>query len=186
VALQQPPRPGLSAPIVTSIPNIWSAEWFRRWITNFLTGLSQASSGFGITVVATGASPSVISVNTTQLAGNPTAKVELTPVNGVATTFLRSDSAPPIDQAITPTWTGHHIWYVSATFNGGLTGSTAALTGALGVNGKSPPAQVTGFGTPTGAGVIANFPGASATLPQATQAIAQLITDLKAIGFYGA
>lgn len=41
---------------------------------------------------------------------NPTAMVGLTPVNGVATTALRSDAAPPLDQAIAPTWTGTHIW----------------------------------------------------------------------------
>lgn len=180
MAQNQPPRAGLSAPIVTSIPNIWSAEWFRRFITNFLTGLSKASSGFGITVTVNGNNPSVIAVDPAQLAGNPTAKVELTPVDGVATTFLRSDSAPPIDQAITPTWTGAHA------FNAGLTGTNAALTGALGVHGDSPPAQVTGFGTPTGTGVIVNFPGATATLAQTSQAVAQLIKDLKAIGFYGA
>lgn len=60
------------------------------------------------------------------------------------------------------------------------------INGVLGVNGNAGPAQVTGFGTPTGTGVIANFPGASATLPQCSQAIAQLIKDIKAIGFYGA
>lgn len=60
------------------------------------------------------------------------------------------------------------------------------VTNRLGVNGNTPPAQVTGFGTPTGTGVIANFPGATATLAQCSQAIAQIIKDLKAIGFYGA
>lgn len=60
------------------------------------------------------------------------------------------------------------------------------MAGALGINGASPPAQKTGFGTPTGTGVIANFPGATATLAQATQAIAELIADLKAFGLYGA
>lgn len=58
-------------------------------------------------------------------------------------------------------------------------------SGAIGVNSTAPPAKVTGFGTPTGTGVIANFAGASATLAQCSQAIAQLITDMKGIGFYG-
>jgi hypothetical protein len=46
--------------------------------------------------------------------------------------------------------------------------------------------QVTGFGTPTGAGVINNFPGATATLAQCSQAIAEIIKDLKSLGLYGA
>lgn len=41
---------------------------------------------------------------------NPTGTVGLTAVNGVATTFLRSDGAPLLSQAITPTWTGAHTF----------------------------------------------------------------------------
>ncbi len=44
------------------------------------------------------------------LGGNPTASVGLTAVNGTATTYLRSDSAPALSQAIIPTWTGQHAW----------------------------------------------------------------------------
>lgn len=65
-------------------------------------------------------------------------------------------------------------------------GGTVAASGALGVNAVTPPAQVTGWGTPTGTGVIANFPGATATLAQCGQAIAQIIKDLKAFGLYAA
>lgn len=60
------------------------------------------------------------------------------------------------------------------------------VPGPIGLNGAAAPAQVTGFGTPTGTGVIANFPGATATLAQTSQAVAQLIADLKALGLYGA
>jgi hypothetical protein len=42
--------------------------------------------------------------------GNPTAQIGLTAVNGVATTAMRSDAAPPIDQSIAPTWTGLHLF----------------------------------------------------------------------------
>ena len=41
---------------------------------------------------------------------NPTASVGLTAVNGSATTFLRSDGAPALSQAIVPTWTGGHLF----------------------------------------------------------------------------
>lgn len=44
---------------------------------------------------------------------NPTASVGLTAVNGSANTPMRSDAAPALSQAITPTWTGLHQWTVS-------------------------------------------------------------------------
>ena len=46
-------------------------------------------------------------------------------------------------------------------------------------------AQVTGYGTPTGASRLSNFPGASATLAQTSAQVAQMITDLKAHGLLG-
>ncbi len=52
---------------------------------------------------------------------NPTATIGLTTVNGVATTFMRSDAAPALSQAIAPTWTNLH------TFNPGTTPSDALL-----------------------------------------------------------
>lgn len=60
------------------------------------------------------------------------------------------------------------------------------VTGGLGVNGATPPSQVVGWGTPTGAAVQSNFSGTAATLVQCSAAIAKIITDLKAIGIYGA
>lgn len=157
---------------------------------------------------------------------NPTAKVGTVAVNGTAQTAMRSDAAPPLDQAIPAIWTGNHSFRGTGvtTFTDlanytltigkrvagagplllGTAGSNLALgannaecvvisttgtvssVGPLGVNGAVPPAQVTGFGTPTGAAVVANFPGATATLVQCSNAIAKLITDLKALGLYGA
>lgn len=66
----------------------------------------------------------------------------------------------------------------------GTTGAATFRT-AIGVNGVAPPAQVTGWGTPTGAAVVANFPGASATLVQTSTAVAELIAALKALGLFG-
>jgi len=60
------------------------------------------------------------------------------------------------------------------------------ISGGLGINGASAYGQVTGWGSPTGASVVSNFPGASATLVQCSNAIAKLITDLKGIGAYAA
>jgi hypothetical protein len=58
-------------------------------------------------------------------------------------------------------------------------------TTGVSVFGVTPAAQSTGWGTPTGGGVISNFPGATATLAQCSQAIAQLIIDQKRFGWFG-
>jgi hypothetical protein len=227
-------------------------------------------------------------------AANPTAKVGLSAINGAAATFMRSDGAPQLDQAIVPTWTGAHTFSAALNANLGITVTGAAFTSrgitdnatstiltvkssgtpsvgiaaisgqvglqvngngtdaivascsgsnlgvnvisasgsnasmslsqtatsawklyntattselrfndgtadrftmalggstkfgaAIGVNGNSAPAQVTGWGSPTGASVVNNFPGGGpATLAQCSNAIAQIITDMKALGFY--
>ncbi len=66
---------------------------------------------------------------------NPTGTVGLTAVNGSASTYMRSDGAPPLSQAITPTWSNLH------TFSAGIT-STAG-TNSIGhfvdsVDGTTP------------------------------------------------
>lgn len=60
-----------------------------------------------------------------QSAGNPSASIGLTAVNGSATTFLRSDGAPALDVSISPTWTGAHAF----TKNGALSLPTVSITG---------------------------------------------------------
>jgi len=45
---------------------------------------------------------------------NPSASVGLAAINGSAATFLRSDGAPALNQAIAPTWTGSHLYSQSA------------------------------------------------------------------------
>jgi hypothetical protein len=61
----------------------------------------------------------------------------------------------------------------------------ASFLGPIGVNGAVPPAQLTGWGTATGAAVQNNYAGASATLAQTTAAVAQIITYLKSRGDFG-
>lgn len=53
----------------------------------------------------------------------PTAKVGLTAVNGSAFTLMRSDAAPPIDQAITPTWSDLHKFSTGLQVSDGLVGT---------------------------------------------------------------
>lgn len=85
---------------------------------------------------------------------NPTASVGLTAVNGSATTYLRSDGAPPLSQAIAPTWTGVHIFAPTARTSGSAPywsvrtpadTTLTASTGAIGMQfgGNSSAATVT-------------------------------------------
>jgi hypothetical protein len=62
------------------------------------------------------------------VAADPTGTVGLTAVNGSSVNFMRSDAAPPLSQAIVPTWTGLH------TFNGGMAGNASGLTSLNGSN----------------------------------------------------
>lgn len=65
---------------------------------------------------------------------NPTASLGLTAINGVATTAMRSDSAPALSQVITPSWTALHTWTI------------ASGTGkATSINNSAPSGSSTGF-----------------------------------------
>jgi hypothetical protein len=175
MAILQPVKPGLSAPIVTSIPDEWSKTWFRSFITNYLQNTDVRNavtpSGGGVSVSSTGPfNPATLSLSPippdtvfgnvsgitappsaldeTQLtslikvfstaasgavpkspggtldflradgawasaaaiAAPPSALIGLTPVDGTALTFMTSDSAPALDQSISPTWTGDHTF----------------------------------------------------------------------------
>jgi hypothetical protein len=77
-----------------------------------LAGANYGAAGEVLTSNGSAAAP------TWQAAGggsgaNPTASVGLAAVNGVAATFMRSDGAPALSQAIAPTWSGQHIWSLS-------------------------------------------------------------------------
>lgn len=76
---------------------------------------------------------------------NPTASVGLSPINGSATTFMRSDAAPNISQAIAPTWSGTHTFSLAPIFS--------SLTGYLYGNGAG---AITASTTIPTAGIAAN------------------------------
>lgn len=89
--------------------------------------LKQVSVGAAITVgvIAAADLPGTFSGF-----ANPSASVGLAVVNGSATTAMRSDAAPPLSQAITPTWTGLHTFQKATdvrmvTFNGTGTGAAS-------------------------------------------------------------
>lgn len=68
---------------------------------------------------------------------NPTATVGTVAVNGTANTWMRSDGAPAINQAISPTWTGTH------TFNNTIVGNISGSAPAGSLTGAALPAGVT-------------------------------------------
>ncbi|MCV9940910.1 hypothetical protein OIU35_31555 [Boseaceae bacterium BT-24-1] len=67
------------------------------------------------------------------LGGNPSASAGLAAVNGVATTYMRSDGAPAISQAIAPTWSGVHQFTQAVTLTAGVGSVGGVATVGLGV-----------------------------------------------------
>lgn len=79
---------------------------------NTLVKLAGGTTGYVLTRTAT---TNIWAAPAAGTAGNPSALVGLTAVNGSATTYMRSDGAPALDQSIAPTWTGKHTWTGAAT-----------------------------------------------------------------------
>ncbi len=122
----------------------WATEttsgWYRASAGNFRFSISATDvlslSSTGLVVgAATGGAQGAGTINATGVyddgvlltGANPTGTAGLTAVNGVATTFLRSDGAPAISQAITPTWTGAHAFTAATTFSNHLLAGTATV-----------------------------------------------------------
>jgi hypothetical protein len=108
--------------------------------TTGLTGVAQVNAG-------TWSIGSIVA--------NPTATIGLAAVNGTATTGLRSDGAPALSQAISPTWTGLHQW----ARTGGAAGHKTVLSSvATELHG--------GTGTPTQSGMVFDKPSSDITNSQ--------------------
>lgn len=61
---------------------------------------------------------------------NPTAAIGLSVQNGVASTAMRSDAAPPLSQSIAPTWLGAHTFSSTVALNGTTTVSGTSINSA--------------------------------------------------------
>lgn len=152
-----------TTPDITFLTN--SAEIMR--ITNGgNVGIGSASPGTKLDVQGTGRFSSTLTAsnlsgtNTGDQSGaNPTASVSTSAVNGVATTFMRSDGAPAIDQAMTPTWTGLHTFNKTPisilTASGGNVGIGTPTPGAMALDVAGTTRQ-TGF-VLTGNGAASGF-----------------------------
>jgi hypothetical protein len=92
---------------------------------------SPTGGGQGVgTINATGLFVNGAAVKTTSVSSaNPSATIGLSAVNGVAATFMTSDSAPALSQAIAPTWTGAHTF----SYTGGTPVTVNAAANKIGM-----------------------------------------------------
>lgn len=103
---------------------------------------------------------------------NPTAKVGLAAVNGVSTSYMRADGAPALDEGITPTWTGAHVFAAPLSFTGN---SPWTLGGTTGVTGQA--LMSSGNATqPTWTTVAAIVGGSSRTAQATNVSVANFYT----------
>lgn len=79
----------------------------------FVRSLSAIGVATCATVQTTDVASGIALDSELPVGANPTASVGLSAVNGVATTFMRSDGAPALSQSIIPTWTGLHTFNTS-------------------------------------------------------------------------
>lgn len=99
----------------------------------------------GQVLTSQGGSPMTWTTVTGINSANPTATVGLSAVNGTASTFMTSDSAPALNQGISPTWSGLHTFANNLALSGSISGAVTI---------KAQPAAGTyNFNLPTIAGV---------------------------------
>lgn len=111
--------------------------WGKVSLTAAISGiLPTANGGTGVSSLAS-------------LTANPSASIGLTAVNGSASTFMRSDAAPALDQSIVPTWTGSHTFSPAS-------GNTLITAGNLTV-GTSTPSILSGYTTIALSGSVGSF-----------------------------
>lgn len=72
---------------------------------------------------------------------DPSAQVGTAPINGVAATYMRSDAAPAINQGMSPTWTGNHVFSGTLNIPGGSAGQVATNDGAGNAQWQDPAVQ---------------------------------------------
>jgi hypothetical protein len=89
--------------------------------TTTLTGYVKAAGAGAITASATIPYADLTGTPAIPVGANPSALVGLAAVNGAAASFMRSDGAPALDQAIVPTWTGAHVFSSSVELSGAIT-----------------------------------------------------------------
>lgn len=82
--------------------------------------------------------------DSSNLFANPSGTIGLANVVGSATTAMRSDAAPPLSQAIVPTWTGVHTFSATPVFSSNITVGGATFSGLANPSGTAGLTAVNG------------------------------------------
>lgn len=152
---------------------------------NFISDITGGVNGRALSVGGTGAIP-------LQICTNHTVRCTVDGTTGAFTFTAGISTAGNLSVSGTLTVTGTaSTGPLTVTGSAAISGTlalqgSASILGPLGINGTTPPAQVTGWGTPTGPAVVNNYSGTAATLVQTSNAVAEIITVLKAFGLLGA
>jgi hypothetical protein len=105
---------------LTTVTVVWDSGVLQTGVTIVYVGITSA-----VNTSAPALSASAFA--------NPSAAIGLTAINGSATTAMRSDAAPALSQAISPTWTGNHSFTKSTT----MTASSGTALAVTAVSGQS-------------------------------------------------
>jgi hypothetical protein len=121
------------------------------------TALSPGTAGQVLTTGGASANPSWTTPASQPTSANPSVLVSLAAVDGSATTFMTSDSAPALDQSIAPTWTGYHIFSGGALVNANSSLTLDSPSSLVFSNAGSVRWQISLNGTETGSNSGSNF-----------------------------
>jgi|GEM_PF-1688339 len=110
-----------------------ATDYFKILGEGSIVAGSATGGGQGVgTINAQGLYVNGVAVSNA-VAANPGTNVGLSVVNGTATTYMRSDGAPALSQAIAPTWTGNHTFTptsgVALTVNAKLNSVGVSIAG---------------------------------------------------------
>lgn len=170
MTILQPVKPGLSAPIVTSIPDQWSKTWFRSFITNYLQNADIRNA-----VTPDGGGVQVSASNFTQ-----PATISFSPIpNNTVYGNVSGTVAPPV--AITSTQLTTLINVFTTGIKGAVPPSPGGVTDFLRADGQwaglsllaSPPTALVGLTAVDG---TANSFMSSDSAPALDQSIAPTMT----------
>lgn len=125
----------MSTQIRTGEISNFNAGVIASTLTGYLSGSGTISSADSILQAIQKLNGNIAAISGATGA-NPTGTIGLVAVNGSSTNFIRSDGAPALSQAITPTWTGVHIFNqnnITTTANDAIiinntTASTVSVT----------------------------------------------------------